>query len=210
MLADTTVTLCISKGLWDIQVLTDQLLAQTFSTVQDGKFIQKPIYQFPGLKRNQQSAWVAEGSFNGSFKLRATVGQGDGEGCYMPATQSMDSDLWWVVGDVTSVLYKLFWLIYPYCVSKFEWDAIEFHSRINNVWGIGGFKPNNTGLQINASSGFTSLTQLIGEHQGAFHTDQHDHLPRYTFLTLCFSPPDGMCSLLQFTSHTLTKCANRS
>ena len=76
----------------------------------------------------------------------------------MPATQSMDSDLCWVVGDVTSVLHKHFWLTFSCCIFKFEWDAIESHSRMNNVQGVNGFEPNNTGLQMNVSSGFTSLT----------------------------------------------------
>ena len=55
-----------------------------------------------------------------------------------------------------------------------------------NVFGFGDFEPNNTGLQMNVSSGFNSLAELIGEHQGTFHTDQHDHPPWYTLLTLCF------------------------
>ena len=184
----------------DIQTLTDQLLTLTFGDVQDGILVNKPIYQFPGLKRNQRSAKVSEGSCDGSFNLTATVGQGDGQGCYMPAAQLLDPSLQRVVAKVTSILHKFFRLIVPCCISKFEWDVTEFHSRVNNVFGFGGFEPNNTGLQMNVSSGFSSLAQLIGEHQGTFHTDQHDHPPRYTLLTLCFNLPEGMCSMLQLNS----------
>jgi len=201
----TTKSLCAYPQVAsDIQELTNQLLTLTFGQQQDRGFIQKPIYQFRGLKRNQRSAKVHEDSFNGSFNLAATVGQGDGEGCYMPAAQLLDSNLRHAVADVTSVLHKLFRIIVPRCISKFEWDAIEFHSRMYNVFGFGGFEPNNTGLQMNVSSGFNSLAELIGKHQGSFHTDQHDHPPRYTLLTLCFNLPDGMCSLLLFTLHPLT------
>ena len=179
----------------EVQALTDRLLIRTFGDVQEGRLVQKPIYQFPGLKRNQRSAKAPEGSLDGSFNLTATVGQGEGQGCYMPAAQSLDPDLRLAIADVTSVLHQFYRLIVPRCVSKFEWDVLEFHSRVNNVFGFGGFEPNNTGLQMNVSSGFTSLTELIGEHQGAFHTDQHDHTPRYTLLTLCFNLPDGMYDL---------------
>ena len=178
----------------EVQELTDKLLILTFGQVQDDVLVQKPIYQFPDLKRNQRSAKVPEGSFDGSFNLTATVGQGEGQGCYMPAAQSLDPGLRQAISEVASILHRFYRLIAPRCISKFEWDVIEFHSKVNNVFGFGGFEPNNTGLQMNVSSGFTSLAELIGEHQGAFHTDQHDHPPRYTVLTLCFNLPDGVCN----------------
>ena len=176
----------------DVQDLTDQLLARTFGEVQGDRLVRKPIYRHPGLIRNQRSAQVPEGSFDGSFNLAATVGQGDGQGCYMPAAQSTDPALRVTIGEVSRILHKLYRIILPHSISKFEWDVIEFHSRVNNVFGFGGFEPNNTGLQMNVSSGYSSLTELIGEIQGAFHTDMHDHPPRYTVCTLCFNLPKGI------------------
>jgi hypothetical protein len=174
--------------------LTDQLYSLTFGKVHTGKLVQKPIYQFPDLRRNQRSAQVPEGSFDGSFNLTATLGQGEGQGCYMPAAQSLDPDLRQTIAEVTLILHRLYRMILPRSISKFEWDLIEFHSKVNNIFGFGGFEPNNSGLQMNVSSGFSSLTELIGEHQGTFHTDIHDHPPSYTVCTLCFKLPKGMYS----------------
>jgi hypothetical protein len=175
----------------EVQELTKGLLRVTFGEVSDGEVTQKPIYQFPGLKRNQRSAPAKEGSNDGSFNLAATVGQGEGQGCYMPAVQSSDPEFQHAVQQVTRTLHRFYRLIVPRCISKFEWDVLEFHSKVNNVFGFGGFEPNNTGLQMNVSSGFTSLANLIGEHQGSFHTDEHDHVPRWTLCTLCFRLPSG-------------------
>jgi len=122
----------------------------------------------------------------------------------MPAAQSLDPDLQQTIGDVTVTLHNLYRHIVPHCIFKFEWDFIEFHSRINNVFGFGGFELNNTGLQMNVSSGFSSLTELIGEHQGAFHTNMHDHPPRYTLCTLLFNLPEGMWHLDQCFCYHLT------
>lgn len=175
----------------DVGELTKELLTLTFGEVQNGKVIQQPIFKFPDMKRNQRSAPAKEGSFDGSFNLAATVGQGEGQGCYMPAVQSQDHDLQKIISAVTRNLHKFYRLVVPHCVSKFEWDILEFHSIVNNVFGFGGFEPNNTGLQMNVSSGSKSLAELIGEQQGALHTDQHDHPPRYTVCTICFKLPPG-------------------
>ena len=177
----------------DVEKLTDDLMTLTFGEVQDGILTRRPIYQFPGMKRNQRSATVPEGSFDGSFNLAATVGQGEGQGCFMPAVQLLDPDLQQTVHEVTCILHKFYRLVIPRCISKFEWDVLEFHSIVNNIFGFGGFEPNNTGLQMNVSSGFSSLAELIGEHQGALHTDQHDYPPRYTIITICFNLLPGTC-----------------
>ena len=161
------------------------------------------------MKRNQRSATVPEGSFDGSFNLAATVGQGEGQGCYMPAVQSLDRDLQQTIREVTIILHTFYRLVVPRCTSKFEWDVLEFHSKVNNVFGFGGFEPGNTGLQMNVSSGFTSLAELIGEHQGALHTDQHDHPPSYTVCTICFNLPPSMYDT-PWSLHVLTMHSNRS
>ena len=191
----TTQSLSVYPSITqDIEELTNDLLGLTFGKAEGGMLVQVPIYQLPGMKRNQRSAMVPEGSFDGSFNLTATVGEGEGQGCYMPAAQSLDPGLRQTIHKVTQIIHQFYRLIVPRCLSKFEWDILEFHSKVNNVFGFGGFEPNNTGLQMNVSSGFSSLTELIGENQGALHTDQHDYPPKYTLCTICFNLPSGACN----------------
>lgn len=178
----------------EIPELTEGLMTLTFGGIDKEGSTRRPIYGYPGMKRNQRSATVRDGSFDGSFNLAATVGQGEGQGCFMPAVQLQDPDLQRAITAVTIILHRFYRLVVPRCVSKFEWDVLESHSTMNNIFGFGGFEPNNTGLQMNVSSGFESLAKFIGEQQGALHTDQHDHPPRYTLCTFCFKLPPGACS----------------
>ena len=88
-------------------------------------------------------------------------------------------------------LHSLSRIVLRHSISKFEWQLFEFICASNNVISFGRFEPNSTGLQMNVLSGFTSLTDLIGEHQGGFHSDQSDEHMLWTVLTLLFRLPKG-------------------
>jgi hypothetical protein len=65
----------------------------------------------------------------------------------------------------------------------------EFHAIDNNTFVFSRLEPNNTSLQMNVSSESEggTLTNAIGEKQGAWHVDQGDNPNGWTIFVLCFN-----------------------
>jgi hypothetical protein len=55
------------------------------------------------------------------------------------------------------ILHRLYRLIIPLCISRFEWDMMEFHGYENNVVTFGGLEPGPTSCQTNSSSSANSF-----------------------------------------------------
>jgi hypothetical protein len=71
-----------------VQELTQTLSDLTFGVVRNGVVLSSPVYTLPGLKRNNRSAKVPDGSYDGSYNLASTVMKGDGKGRFLPAVQT--------------------------------------------------------------------------------------------------------------------------
>ncbi|KAJ7433203.1 hypothetical protein B0H11DRAFT_771429 [Mycena galericulata] len=113
------------------------------------------VFELDGMQRNLRSKFInlsnpVEG--DGSFNLASTHGEGEGHGAFMPAVQTNTPQAAATIKELLQILHQLYRLIMPLCVSRFEWDMIEFNGRANNVVACGGFDPGPTSVQLNASS----------------------------------------------------------
>jgi hypothetical protein len=144
------------------------------------------VYEL-GLKHNDRSTKDISDPHNGSSSLATTKIEGDGRGTIAPAVQVQHPQ----IRELLQTCYHLFRHIMPTCISKFEWDMIEWLCRDNNVPGFGGPLPNNTGLQGNVSSDIAELAAMIGQFQGRLHADRNDYHPFFTLFILALRLPPG-------------------
>ncbi|KAJ6591964.1 hypothetical protein B0H10DRAFT_1960641 [Mycena sp. CBHHK59/15] len=70
----------------------------------------------------------------------------------MPAVQTNTPEAAAIIKEVLQILHRLYRLIMPLCVSRFEWDMLEFNGIDNNVVVCGGLEPGPTSCQLNAST----------------------------------------------------------
>ncbi|KAJ7701592.1 hypothetical protein B0H17DRAFT_1128365 [Mycena rosella] len=203
---DEAVTMACAHSLASIRVLypgiadevenlSIQLRDTTFGKEgKDGEPPMIPIYAIPGLKRNDRSVdpkKLPPGSFDGSYNLASTKGEGEGAGVVMPAVQASTPEASERIGLVLRLLHAIQRLILPRSLSKFEYDVTEAHSELNNIISFGGLEPNGTSCQMNMSSGGFDLAHFIGEHQGSWHTDIGDDWTRWTTVTMILKLPEA-------------------
>ncbi|KAJ6604813.1 hypothetical protein DFH09DRAFT_1444122 [Mycena vulgaris] len=154
-----------------VEDLAIKLRDATFGTEsKEGEPAMIPIYSIPGLKRNDRSVNARDlppGSFNGSYNLAPTKGEGEGAGCAMPAVQASTPEAAEHISLVLRLLHAIQRLILPRSISKFEHDVTEAHSELNNIVSFGGLEPNAMSCQMNVSSGGFDLAHFIGGHQGS-------------------------------------------
>ncbi|KAJ7096986.1 hypothetical protein C8R43DRAFT_1169236 [Mycena crocata] len=113
------------------------------------------IFEFPGMRRNLRSKNIDVEKLvpgDGSYNLASTHGEGEGSGVFMPAVQMNTPQATAVIKEVLEILHQLYRLIMPLCISRFEWEMIEFNSLENNVIAFGGLDPGPTSVQCNAST----------------------------------------------------------
>jgi hypothetical protein len=152
-----------------------------------------PFYTLKGLKRNDRSAKnLPPGSFDGSYNLASTVGKGEGQGCVFPAVQIDTPEGTAQIKEILEDLAFLGNVALQATLSRFEYDATQFHSKDNNIFGFGGLKPYATSCQANVSSCTTNLSQAIGKAQGSWHADRSDDWTRVTVGTMFIRGPPGM------------------
>lgn len=147
----------------------------------------QPIYELPGLKENDRS--TKRSDFNthlhdGSYNLANTVMKGEGQGTFLPAVQANTPTALAQISTVLQILHGLYWHIMPKCISKFEFEIINFHAEFNNVLTFGGLGSNGTSVQMNSSSLGETLSFYIGNIQGGWHQDNSDDLCEWTLFTL--------------------------
>ncbi|KAJ7780779.1 hypothetical protein DFH07DRAFT_949993 [Mycena maculata] len=115
----------------------------------------KGIFELDGMQRNLRSKHVNLSNLvdgDGSFNIASTRGEGEGHGMFMPAVQTNTPQAAKIIKEVLEILHKLYRLIMPLCISRLEWDMIEFNALENNVIAFGGLNPGPTSVQTNASS----------------------------------------------------------
>lgn len=154
-----------------------------------------PIYELPGMKENDRSAKRTdfhEHIYDGSFNLANTVMKGEGLGTFLPAVQANTPAALSQITTVLTVLHKLFRLIVPKCLSKFEQEITDFHSQFNNVFTFGGLEPGGTSAQMNVSALGQLLSFFIGRVQGGWHSDVSDSICRWTLFTLLLRVGPGI------------------
>lgn len=143
------------------------------------------ISRLPGLKLNDRSKNVdlSTTSFDGSYSLAHTLLEGEGPGTVLPAVQADTRMARSQISSVLKCLNGLYHLVMPLCLSRFELEITDFHSKVNNVMSFGGLMPNGTGCQLNASSLGKILSSVIGT-QGSWHPDFKDDVTRLTLFVL--------------------------
>jgi hypothetical protein len=141
------------------------------------------------------------GNYDGSYNIAATNSEGKGSGLLMPAIQTSTPAARKHVGRVLVLLHTLWRLIMPLCISKLEWDVIEFHAILCNIMSFGGCEPGPTACQLNVSSGAAggSLDQFIGP-QGSIHVDQKDDPSRRTMIFMLLRLSKGVSIQTYFVS----------
>jgi hypothetical protein len=151
-----------------------------------------PLFEYVAV-HNGRSPGQAENSFDGSYNLAATSSEGQGAGLFMPGVQADSSEARAVIAQVLEIIHQLYRLIMPLCISKLEWDVIEFHGLLCNIMSFGGFEPGPTACQLNVSSSFQGgdLAKFIGNLQGSWHVDEKDDACRWTLLIVFFRLPEG-------------------
>lgn len=179
-----------------IRALVIKLQTQTWgkaaNTSKESKV--SPVYSFPGLKPNDRSGKVKEGSVEGSYSLASTVMKGNGCGILRPALQVSTPEAKEQISNILATLHGLYRLIVPLSISKEEWEVFEHVMRENNGFSFGGLEPGAVGCQMNVSecSSGGELLKSIGDLQGSWHVDSGDDPLSFTLLTILLRIPPGM------------------
>ncbi|KAJ7440579.1 hypothetical protein FB451DRAFT_1415077 [Mycena latifolia] len=96
------------------------------------------IFELTGMHENLRSKPTAVDlnqmvAGDGSYNLASTHGEGEGHGAFMPAVQTNTPQATVIIKEVLQILHQLYRLIMPLCMSRFEWDMMEFNGIENNV-----------------------------------------------------------------------------
>jgi hypothetical protein len=154
------------------------------------------IFTLPGMTRNDRSGKARPGSNEGSYNLASTILKGHGTGILVPATQASHPQAVEIIGNVLKTIHELYRLIMPLCISREEWDVMEFHQIDNNTFSFAGLDPGPIGCQMNVSEGRNGqdLTTSLGDVQGSWHVDFGDDPMTFTLMVLLFRLPPGKSS----------------
>ncbi|KAF7335037.1 hypothetical protein MVEN_02253900 [Mycena venus] len=140
----------------EIRALVPQLLDFTWGKEKSGDSSAVPgIFELLGLKTNLRSKHIDLTKVqpgDGSFNLASTHGEGEGHGHFAPAVQTDTPEAAAIIKPVLTILHRLYRLVMPLCISRFEWDIMEANGYENNVIAFGGLEPGPTSCQANSSS----------------------------------------------------------
>lgn len=172
----------------DISRLSDDLWEWSFGTE-----TRMPLFKLGGLKPNYRSKAVALGSGDGSYSIATTLGEGQGKGVVQPAVQANGEDAKAALLGTLQCIHGLYRKIAPLCMSKLEWDVINFRDNDLNVFTLGGLNPGPSSCQMNISSAWFggSLISFLGILQGQWHVDKKDDIVRWTLLIVQIRIPPG-------------------
>lgn len=187
----------------DFQIILDtsvRLAKLTWGCKEHGNTPAIPrLCSLAGLTRNDRSAGmdpvIAETTRDGSYSLASTVMQGNGQGIVEPTAQVNTTEGTSHIGAVLQNLHTLYRHVFPKCVSKLEFELLEFHSRFNNVFSFGGLEPNGTSCQLNVSSTLKGILRARLGDQGDWHVDSGDDLTAFTLFTLLLHVGPSKCSI---------------
>ncbi|KAJ7603665.1 hypothetical protein DFH06DRAFT_1350016 [Mycena polygramma] len=151
----------------EIQQLVPRLIQLTWGTSDSGDNPGVPgIFELDGMQRNLRSKHVDPDKLapgDGSFNLASTHGEGEGHGHFAPAVQTNTPAAAAIIKEVLQIIHRLYRLIMPLCVSRFEWDMMEFHGYENNVVAFGGIDPGPTSCQLNSSGAANVFDLKLGK-----------------------------------------------
>ncbi|KAJ7607879.1 hypothetical protein FB45DRAFT_1039951 [Roridomyces roridus] len=143
----------------EIAELMPRLLELTWGVAETADAPGSPaIFELPGLQVNLRSEQLSSDRLNngeGSFNLASTHGEGEGAGHFGPAVQTNAPAEAEHIAEVLRILHRLYRLIMPLCISRFEWELMEFVGLDNNVVAFGGLDPGPTSCQLNSSAAAT-------------------------------------------------------
>ncbi|KAJ6617940.1 hypothetical protein B0H10DRAFT_2379738 [Mycena sp. CBHHK59/15] len=139
-----------------VRALIPRLMTLTWGIAKSNTCAGVPgIFELPGMQTNLRSKNIKAKILvpgDGSYNLASTHGEGEGHGTFMPAVQTNTPVAAATIKEVLEILHKIYRFVMPLCISRFEWDMLEFNSRENNVIAFGGLEPGPTSCQNNASS----------------------------------------------------------
>ncbi|KAF8189508.1 hypothetical protein K438DRAFT_947546 [Mycena galopus ATCC 62051] len=105
---------------------------------------------------------------DGSFNIASTHGEGKGFGHFGPAVQT-DAKEAAPIKSILQILHRLYRLVMPLCISRFEWEFMELNGYEKNVLAFDGLEPGPPSCQVNSSSAANVIDldgQSIGENTG--------------------------------------------
>ncbi|KAF8156469.1 hypothetical protein K438DRAFT_1986728 [Mycena galopus ATCC 62051] len=137
----------------EIHELARQLVDLTWGQDPSGdRPLQYGIFEIPGMKTNLRSKHVGNApAGDGSFNIASTHGEGEGFGHFGPAVQTDTAEAA-PIKSILKILHRLYRLVMPLCISRFEWEFMELNGYENNVLAFGGLEPGPTSCQVNSSS----------------------------------------------------------
>ncbi|KAJ7222120.1 hypothetical protein GGX14DRAFT_662664 [Mycena pura] len=200
-----------------VEALMPRLLELTWGVTETESRPGVPaIFELDGMQTNLRFKSVDPTKVipgDGSFNLASTHGEGEGPGFFMPAVQTNTPQAAAIIKEVLQILHQLYRYIMPLCLTRLEWEMIEFNGYENNVIAFGGLEPGPTSCQLNSSAAANviqiDISQLasnevltLGEvltaqlqssigPQGANHLDPKDHPIPLTFFVLMFRLAPG-------------------
>ncbi|KAF8174837.1 hypothetical protein K438DRAFT_1980029 [Mycena galopus ATCC 62051] len=160
----------------EIHDLAHQLLDLTWGHDAAGERpFQYGIFEILGMKTNLRSKHVDPNApaGDGSFNIASTHGEGEGFGHFGPAIQT-DAKEAAPIKSILQILHRLYRLVMPLCISRFEWEFMELNGYENNVLAFGGLEPGPPGCQVNSSSAANVIdldVQSVGENTGPVLTN---------------------------------------
>ncbi|KAF5346356.1 hypothetical protein D9757_014806 [Collybiopsis confluens] len=168
-------------------------------------WIQTPILAHNNLKQNNRSNnsgtrnTIFAGSnpsLNGSYSIASTIEEGHGVGTLKPVTQVATDEYKDQVADILIIINRIYQLLMPRAISKFEWEIMRFQCEDNNIFTSGGLGPGPVAVQMNVSDTCTSITgsdlaNEIGRPQGSLHADGRDAATWKTLCIIMLNIPKG-------------------
>lgn len=173
-----------------IESVSDELWDWSYGTEN-----RMPLYKLEGLKANYRSTATGGGSADGSYSIATTLGEGQGKGVAQPAVQANTAEAKDMFQGTLRCIHELYRLIVSLCISKVEWDILEFRDQDMNVFTLGGFAPSGvTSCQMNVVTAWLggSLALFLGLLQGKWHVDMKDDLMRWTLLIVQIRIPQSI------------------
>lgn len=197
----------------EVKTLAEELRLYCFGRVPSGPEADdgvRPLYTYEFLRQNLRSKDAGKttrvgaglsNNYNGSYSLASTVEEGSALGTLVPALQVGYDKARNQIKKVLSILQRLYELLGPCSMSKFEWDTIQFHLDDNNVFSFSGLKHGGVAVQVNISCGLSggNLIREIGRLQGTWHVDGKDAITILTMFVLVLRlPPSTFLPPLKF------------
>nr|GAT47728.1 predicted protein [Mycena chlorophos] len=116
------------KEFNEIEQCAVELAQLTFGVpAKEGSPRRPGVFELEGMSTNLRSKKVSSKDAvpgDGSYNLASTHGEGEGAGSFFPAVQTRTPEAEEIIARILVILHRLFRLIMPLSISKFEWSII--------------------------------------------------------------------------------------